>query len=377
MRVSHWLVVGLVVLSSSLLYAQLDKIVIPAGTPEDQALQAISNEPDAQKKVAMYEDFLQKFAANPAAVAYGNWQISQSYDAAGDTQKAIEYGEKALAGAPKNLDILVSQVNILQKVKNRAKIVEYSARGGEVYNSLDKQPKAEGASDADYAARVEGDKTAAKSSYEFLEASAYNAIVEETDAKARMSYIERFTPAFPDSRFGDGVISYAMASLSDLRDMTRLVAYGEKTLATNPNHVPTLLLLAGAYVDDPKPGSLAKAVTYSQKAIAAAKPDAPDADNNRKLSAGLAHSTLGYAYLKQDKAAAAVPELKSAVTLIKGLDEQQFAIAAYRLGFAYGKLNRMAEAREILQEATKIQGPMQQMSKELLAKVSTTKAAAK
>jgi len=377
MRVSRWLVVGLVVLSSSLLYAQLDKIVIPAGTPEDQALQAISNEPDAQKKVAMYEDFLQKFAANPAAVAYGNWQISQSYDAAGDTQKAIEYGEKALAGAPKNLDILVSQVNILQKVKNRAKIVEYSARGGEVYNSLDKQPKAEGASDADYTARVESDKAAAKSSYEFLEASAYNAIVEETDAKARMSYIERFTPAFPDSRFGDGVISYAMASLSDLRDMTRLVAYGEKTLATNPNHVPTLLLLAGAYVDDPKPGSLAKAVTYSQKAIAAAKPDAPDADNNRKLSAGLAHSTLGYAYLKQDKAAAAVPELKSAVTLIKRLDEQQFAIAAYRLGFAYGKLNRMAEAREILQEATKIQGPMQQMSKELLAKVSTTKAAAK
>jgi tetratricopeptide (TPR) repeat protein len=377
MRVGRSVVTGLAFLFSSFLHAQVDKIVIPAGTPEDQVLQAISNEPDAQKKLAMYEDFLQKFAANPAAVAYGNWQLSQTYDAAGDTQKAVEYGEKALAASPKNLDILVSQVNVLQKVKNRAKVVEYATRGGEVYNSLAKQPKTEGMSDSDFAARTESDKTANKGSNEFLEASAYNAIVEEPDAKVRMSYIELFTPAFPDSRFADGITSYAMAALSDLKDMSQLVSYGEKTLATNPNHLPTLLLLAGAYVDDPKPGSLAKAITYSQKAIAAAKVDAADADNSRKLSAGLAHSTLGYAYLKQDKAVAAVPELKSAVGLIRGLDEQQFSIAAYRLGFAYGKLNKMAEAREILQEAVKIQGPMQQMSKDLLAKVSTTRTAAK
>ena len=192
-----------------------------------------------------------------------------------------------------------------------------------------------------------------------------------------MSFIEKFTPAFPDSRFGDGITSYAMAALSDLKDMNRLVAYGEKTLTTNPNHLPSLLLLAGAYVDDPKPGSLPKAITYSQRAIAAAKADAPDADKSRKISAGLAHATLGYAYLKQEKAVAAIPELKSGVALLRGLDEQQFAIAAFRLGFAYGKLNRMAEAREILLEAVKIQGPVQQMSKDLLAKVSTTKTAAK
>ncbi len=373
MRVSHWLVC-LAVAFPSLLQAQIDKSVIPAGTPEDQALQEISKESDAQKKLPMYEDFLQKFASNSAAVAYGNWQISQYYDGTGDTQKAIEYGDKALAGSPTNLDILVSQVNLLEKIKDRAKIVQYATRGGELFNSLNKQPRPEGMTDADFAARVESDKTAARSSYEFLEASAYNAIVDENDAKTRMSYIEQFTPAFPDSRFGDGITSYAMAALSDLKDMNRLVAYGEKTLATNPNHLPTLLLLAGAYVDDPKPGSLAKAVTYAQRTLVAAKPDAPDSDNTRKLSAGLAHSTLGYAYLKQDKATAAAPELKSAVGLLRGLDDQQFAIAAYRLGFAYGKLNRMAEAREILQEAVKIQGPVQQMSKDLLAKVGAGRA---
>src|ERR1700730_13441778 len=91
--------VALTVVSFSLiLHAQLDKIVIAAGTPEDQALQAISNEQDGQKKLTMYQDFLQKFSSNPAAVAYGNWQISQAYQTAGDLQKALEYGDKALAG---------------------------------------------------------------------------------------------------------------------------------------------------------------------------------------------------------------------------------------------------------------------------------------
>ena len=31
------------------------KIVIPAGTPEDKELTAIAAEPDAQKRIAMYE----------------------------------------------------------------------------------------------------------------------------------------------------------------------------------------------------------------------------------------------------------------------------------------------------------------------------------
>ena len=113
-----------------LLQAQLDRIVIPAGTPEDQALQAISNEQDAQKKLALYEDFLQKFSSNPAAVAYGNWQISQHYQSTGDLHKALDYGDKALASSPHNLDILVSQASIAQQVKNNGKLMGYSVRGG-------------------------------------------------------------------------------------------------------------------------------------------------------------------------------------------------------------------------------------------------------
>jgi tetratricopeptide (TPR) repeat protein len=358
-------------------HGQLDRISIPAGTPEDQALTAISNEQDTQKKLAMYQDFLQKFSTNPAAVAYGNWQISQSYQAAGDLQKALEYGDKALAGSPHNLDILVSQAGIAGQLKNDAKVMDYSTQGAELYNSISKQAKPEGMSDAEFAQRIDDEKSAAKSSYEFLEAAAFNAIVDEPDAKKRMADIERFTPAFPTSRFQEQVASYAMVTLSELKDTPRLISYGEKTLVTDPNNLPTLLLLATTYVDDPKAGSMTKAVTYSQKAIDAAKADAPDADRSRKVSAGVAHSTMGYAYMKQDKTAAAIPELKSASALLKGLDDQQYAIALYRLGFAYAKLSKVSEAREVLQEAVKISGPVQQPAQDLLAKVNAARARGK
>ena len=379
MKHGRWpvLLVTFLLVVAPLSLAQIENIVIPAGTPEDRALQAITKEPDDQKKLAMYEDFLKQFSSNPAAVAYGNWQISQAYQSAGDLQKALDYGDKALASAPHSLDIFVSQASIAQQLKDNSKLLDYSVRGGEVYNSIGKGAKLEGVSDQDFASHTEEQKNSAKNSREFLEAAAFNVIVDETSAKARMADIERFTPAFPNSRFDESIASYAMMSLSDLKDTARVVAYGEKALAANPNNLAALLLLAGTYVDDPRPGSLAKAATYAQRAVAAAKADAPDADRTRKLSAGVAHSTLGYASMKQDKTAAAIPELKSATALLKGLDDQQYAVALYRLGYAYAKLSRVTEAREVLTEGAKIPGPVQPLSQDLLSKVNAARAKGK
>jgi tetratricopeptide (TPR) repeat protein len=359
--------------------AQVDRIVIAAGTDEDRALQDITNEQDPQKKLAMYSDFVQKFSSNPAAVAYGNWQISQAYQASGDIPKALDYGDKALAGSPHNLDILVSQASLAQQAKNNTKLMDYAARGGEVCSSVAKQAKPDGMSDEDFTRKVNEEKSAVQNSCDFLETSGFNAITSETDPKSRMADIEKFTVAFPDSKFQENVSNYAMYTLGpdQLNDKARLVSFGEKVLASNPKSLAALLLLANFYGDDAKPGSAAKAITYSQKVIEIAKVDAPDADKSRKISAGVAHNTIGWAYLKQEKTAASITELKAAAGLLKGQDDQQYARALYGLGFAYGKLNKLTEAREVLTEAVKIPGPLQPMSQDLLAKVNSARAKGK
>ena len=76
-----------------------------------------------------------------------------------------------------------------------------------------------------------------------------------------------------------------------------------------------------------------------EKAIAAAKADEPDADKSRKVYAGVGHNTLGFAYLKQEKTAAAIPELKAAAALLKGQEDQQ-----------YGRGDDIPETREAFGE---------------------------
>lgn len=356
--------------------AQADHIVLAAGTDEDHVLQAITSEQDAAKKITMYEDFVQKFSANPQAVAYGDWQLAQAYQSSGELQKSLEYGDKALAASPHNLDILVSQSSTAQQAKSNLKLAEYSAKGGEVCQSIAKQQKPPGMSADDFKNKIETEKASAQNNCEYLETSGYNAITSETDPKNRMAEIELFTPAYPDSKFGDAVSNYAMYTLGpgQLNDPARLVSFGEKILAKNPTSLPALLLLANYYSEA---NSSAKAITYAQKAVEVANADAPDADKSRKLSAGAAHSTIGWADLKLDKMQAAIPELKTACTLLKGQDEQQYARALYGLGLAYGKLNKLTEAREVLTEAVKIPGPLQPMSQDLLTKVNSARAKGK
>ena len=368
-----------VALLSSQVRAQVDRIVIAAGTDEDRDLQAISNEQDAAKKLTMYQDFVQKFSSNPQAVAYGNWQIAQAYQATGDFQKALEYGDKALVASPRNLDILVSQAGVAQQAKQNSKLMDYAAKGGEVCHSIAKQTKPEGVSDEDFAQKVEQEKGSEQNNCDFLESSGFNVITTETDPKSRMAEIEKFSTAYPDSKFATQVSNYAMYTLGpgQLNDKERLLSFGEKTLAADPNSLPALLLLANYYGDDAKPGSSAKAISYAQKVIEVSKADAPDADKTRKLSAGTAHNTIGWAYLKQEKTASAIPELKTASGMLKGGDDQQYARALYGLGFAYGKLNKLTEAREVLTEAVKIPGPLQAMSQDLLTKVNSARAKGK
>ena len=361
--------------AASLLYGQVDKIVIPAGTPEDQALNAINNEQDAQKRLAMYQEFQEKFASNPVAVAYANWQLSQYYQTAGDLQKASEYGDKAAAGAPHNIDILVSEVTIAQALKDNAKTFNYAIQGGEAFDSIEKQSKPADVSDEQFASSIASSKEENQGSYDFFESAAFNSVALESDPKTRMDYIDQFTAVFPKSKFDEQVASYAMLSLSQLKDDKRLNSYAEKALAANADNIPALLLLANAYVDGSEPGGAAKALTYAQRAIVAAKADDPAADKSKKISAGVAHSIAGRAYAKQEKTNLSITELKSATTLLKGQDDQQFAIAGYYLGWDYAKLSRLTEARSVLTDVAAIPGPVQATAKDLLTKVNTKRAA--
>lgn len=350
--------------------AQVEKITIVAGTPEDQALQAISSENDAQKRIAMLQDFVQKFASEPQAVAYGNSQLSQQYLEQGDTNKAMEYGEKALAAQPNNLEIIVSLTSVAQKANANEKVVDLAVRGATAFNGIAKQAKAEGVSDQQLADKIKTEQDPYRQSYEFLETSAINALSAETNEKQRMTDIERFQAAFPNSRFQEQVLQLAVYSLAQLKDPVRLASFSDKALAQNPNSIATLVLLAATFAEQPDAASTNRAETYARKALELSKTNPVEDPTKQKLYSGLAHSALGYCLLKQEKAAAAIPELKTATADLQG-QKEPYSIALFRLGYAYAKSNQMAAAKTTLTEAAGIEGPYQQPARELLTRIAS------
>ena len=263
---------------------QVSTILIPAGSPEDQALQAISNEQDPQKRIARYQEFVGQYASNPMAVAYGNWQISQLYLAAGDAAQALAYGDKAVAAMPDNLDVLASQVTVAHQMKDNCKSLHYAAKGGAAYQGIGKQAKPEGLSDQDFQMQNQRMRESSGSTYEYLEAAAYNAIAGESDAKKRMSYIVEFKKAFPGPRYQDQVTQFAIISLQQMNDRAGVVAFGEKALSANPDSVTTLLLLSETMAEDAK--TRPKALEYARKAVALTKGDESSGDPQKQLLAG-------------------------------------------------------------------------------------------
>ncbi len=377
MRRGLFFMVGIVFLTAIAASAQVATIMIPAGSPEDQALRAISAENDGPKRVAMLQDFLQKFSSNAQAVIFGQWQLAQQYLEQGDTAKALEYGQKAVAGQPNNMDLLVFVAGVAQKTKANDVIMECAARGGAAFNGIASQPKPEGIDPEAYALRIKQAQDPVRPSYEFLEAAAFNATLEVQDRGKRMGYIERYLGAFPDSRFQEQVMQLAVATLADMKDSARLASFSEKALAANPNSISTLVVLAEVFADSSAPGAAVRAEGYARKAVDLAKAQTPTDANRLPYYSGLAHSALGYALMKQDKSVAAIPELKTACAQLKDQKDHPdtYAAALYRLGFAYARTpGKLPEAKATLTELAAMPGPYQQPARDLLARVQAAAA---
>jgi tetratricopeptide (TPR) repeat protein len=366
MRLPQLVSVAIVALSLFPAFGQNTRITIPAGTPEDNALTAIAAESDADKRAAAYEDFIEKYSSNKAAVAYAEWQLSQQYLAAGNNAKALEWGDKALQDYPNDLDLIVADTNVAMAMKDNAKTVDFAVKGAAVYHSILQQPKPADVSAADWNNRITEQQVSAKPDYEFLGNAAYNAIVAEQDPNQRMNLIEKYTPAFPKSQFEPQVAQLAMYRLQQLKQPQRLQAYGEKTLAADPDSIPTLLMLAGSYAGEAK--TAAKAQEYAEKVLKLTGAD--PGDSTLKSYAGIAHTALGRANLNRGRNASAVTELKTAVTQLQS-DPPDQQIALYYLGYAAAKENRKAESIAALEKAAAIKGPYQAPAKEMLSKIQS------
>ncbi len=350
--------------------SSIRNVTINAETDEGKLLQQAGDEKDPAKRVAQLEEFLAKYASNEAA-GYVHYQLLTEYLKANNFDKAAEHGTQTLAKAPDDLEVAYLAIQALEGKGDAPGLIALVEKTNVLANKAASAPKPAEADqaeswkrDADFAAQVK----------QFNEHALYATAVKAATPQAKIQLLDALRKNYPGGQFDKALDPIYFYAYQQTGDNAKMLASAEAALANDPANETYLYLIAEAN-SDPAKGKLDDVQKNAQKILdtlpAKPKPEgvADDAWNtNKNTYLGLAHSLMGRSLAGQGKCPAAVKELQTATTSLKGND-QALAPVYYFLGFCSARLERHKEALNYFALASKIPGPYQAPSADMLGKI--------
>lgn len=357
---------------------------IATNSDEDKLMLAVNGADSPQDQLAALNKFAQEHADSKFMPCANEYFATVNYKL-NDYDKSIEYAEKDLAQNYQDLNLL------LTVMRAYAASTKVSDTIFDVINKVPDQVKSETGSPArpSAASQEEWDKIQkdsqelAKNSHDYAVWTFFQVLPRVTDPAKQIQLLDTFVKGYPEVEKDDAaqVNTLYFQAYQRQSNLDKMVEYGDKVIAADPNNVATLNamgLITAFYLPHPSPD---KAAAYAQKAMAAAqglkKPDGIDDASFKKqqdTQLGVANLTLGYAALlkgqKTAKYAPAIANLKLASSLL-GDNPALQGQAFYFLGNAYELVypaNHRA-ALDALNKAVDLPGPMQGQARTLQAKV--------
>lgn len=110
---------------------QKQHFTINVGTPEGQMLQAIGQESDDDKKLALAQDFLTKYPKHEGAGWVAS-QVEAIYVKQKEYDKALEVGDKAFANDPNDLDVAYGSLKAAEGKEDPDQVKTWAARASEI-----------------------------------------------------------------------------------------------------------------------------------------------------------------------------------------------------------------------------------------------------
>ncbi|MGC1685744.1 MAG: hypothetical protein WA734_09010 [Candidatus Acidiferrales bacterium] len=366
-------ILTMILLAATVSRAQIGKsVAVTAGTPEDKALAGIYAAPDGPEKVALLDKFMADFGKGDLELL-GDQLYASTYLAQKNDAKAIEYADKVLALDPDNLPAAVTIVHAADELGDTAKLYDAGEHAAAIVVRFKKQPLPAGMSQNSWDDQRNGILHGAQSDLDYVQNALFNAAYKTTDPKAKAGYFERFAAAFPDSPYALNAREQVVFADEQAQNVPKMMEAAQAVLATDPNNVDILLLLADFWSE--KGQQLDKAAQNAQKALdaisKAKKPDqTPDDQWQQQISVqqGLAYSTLGQVDVNKGQNAEAVAAFKKAGPLLKS-STVSYARNEYRLGFTLAKMQKIPEAKAALTEAASIDSPYRALAQQTLAKI--------
>jgi tetratricopeptide (TPR) repeat protein len=353
--------------------AQIGKSVpVPAGSDEDKAVAAITAAPDGPEKVALLDKFVADYGKGDF-VLLADQLYAQTYLAQKNYVKVYEFGDKALALDQDNLSSAVSIIRAAEAQGDAAKLFDTGEKIAAIIARFKASSAPNGVLPDQWVITKQQALTDEQADIGFVEYSLANAAFKTTDPAVRTKLFERYAAAFPDSPYTASVREQTAIAYQQMQNVPKMTETAQSILATDPNNVSMLLLLADSWSDSGQ--QVDKAAAYAQKALDALK-DAKKPDNltgdqwqqQTSLEQGIADSTIGEVDVIKGKNAPAVDSFKLANPLLKS-NNYYYGRNLYRLGFTLAKMQKTLEARTVLTEAVSIDSPYKAKATETLNKI--------
>jgi hypothetical protein len=365
--------VMMVVFAAGSATAQIGKSVsVAAGTPEDKALTDIYAAPDGPDKVALLDKFMADYGKGDLELL-GDQLYVQTYLAQKNYAKVYEYGDKVLALDPNNFSTAVIMVHAAEEQGDSKKLFDACQKVADIIKRYKSAAPPEGTpADTWNAQRVIVLKTV-EGDVGYVQYALLNAAYKTTDANARAALLEGYAATFPDSTYTVSAREQTAIAYQQAQNSPKMLAAAQNLLASNPDDISMLILLADTWCNDTK--NLDKAAAYAQHALdllaQAKKPDNLDDAQWQKqvaLQKGLAYSSLGEVNVNKNRNPQAIDAFKQAAPLLKS-DTFSYAQNQYRLGFTLAKIQRIPEARVVLTEVISLNSPYKSRALDTLNKI--------
>ncbi len=353
--------------------AQIGKSVsVSAGTPEDKALSEIYAAPDGPEKIALLDKFTAEYGKGDLALLADQLYM-QTYLSQKNYAKVVEYGEKALQADPDNLSTIVAMAHAADEQGDAPRLIDLGEKSAAIVARYKAAPPPPETSADEWSRTKNQNLEKSQADEDYVERTAYNAAFRTTNPATKAALFERYANAFPGSSYRSAALEQAAFAYQQARNVAKMTETANKILASDPNNVSMLLMLADYWSDGGK--ELEKAAADAQKVLdllaQARKPDdVPDEQWQQQvaLQKGTAYSALGQVHVIKGRNPQAVDSFQKASPLLKS-NTFLYARNLYRLGFTLAKMQRIPEARSALTEAVKLDSPYRPLAQETLDKI--------
>ncbi len=349
-------------------WAQCHKIgEVNTGSPEGQLLQQAGEESDAAKKLALLEQFAEKYPQHEAA----GWvyeQMLDGYIKSNNADKAVAVGEKLAAIPPECVESAHQALKAAELKKDPDMVLKWSAKTSELAQKVvaSPQPKEEDQVE-NWKARVEY----AKQVNTYTEYSLYAMALQTPDPKKQVALLEALQQRNPKSEYlakstGLMFLAYQKAGAAD-----KAIALAEQVAASGEPSEDMLLVLTD---DAMKKKDGQKVHTYTTKLVqimsAKPKPEGvADADWNKRKNTimGLGYYMNGKQYFNEGKLGPADADLRKSLPLV----EDNAAVkpeVLFLLGLSNYKMEHIQDAANFFKACAAVKSPFQaQANKNLTA----------